>query len=138
MTETNEFLRAHVTRVGFDLSLARSHIAALIYIEELRRARWDMARFDLRVPRSHPLSRAFAHFAGGASGLHERGLLVHTDTGKRIRWFRDDDGTDHAISPPGTWRITKAGRLVLDLLREAGIYEEYASAIRRPPSEAAS
>ena len=32
MNAVNEALRAHVTRVGFDLSLGKTHIATLVWI----------------------------------------------------------------------------------------------------------
>jgi hypothetical protein len=131
MTDVNEHLRAHVTRVGFDLSLARSHIAALVYIEELRRNKWDAARICERPRGGHPLARPFALFVSGARGLQDRGLLIHRMPTKSppVDFSRDPDGTPHILHDPRTWRITPAGRHVLALLVEAGIYAEYASAL---------
>lgn len=33
---TNDLLRSHVTRVGFDLTLGKTHIAALVLLNEQR------------------------------------------------------------------------------------------------------
>ena len=132
----NEQLRAHVTRVGFDLTLPRSAIAALAWIEELRKERWDSADIDLRLPASHPLCRAFGHFITGARALEERGLLEHRwdpvkERARGPRSWQDEDGKWHH-DHRGVWRITRAGRLVIGLLQEAGLYEEYAAAVHTP------
>lgn len=138
----NEYLRAHVTRVGFDLSMGKSHVAALVYIDHVRLAKWDASSVNTRgIP--GPLGRAYAHFATGARGLQERGLVIHTPpkTSTSSRSITDADGTWHFFWEPKTFRITKAGRLVIGLLKEAGIYDEYAALldIREPSaSEAAS
>lgn len=118
----NDLLRSHVTRVGFDLSLGKTHIAALVYLDVMIRARSQgvgMHVTDLA------LRRTFAHFAGGARGCIERGLLLHHyDERYSARGpirHRDHLGRHYTI--------TKAGKLVLALLREAGIYQEYAAAL---------
>lgn len=111
----NEALRAHVTRVGFDLSLARSHVAALVYLNEsAERDEWVGTRQVIRGA----LYRAFSLWATGAEGLIRRGLIVHH--------YQSSERTG---SPNPHYTITRAGELVIDLLREAGLYAEYATAL---------
>lgn len=110
----NPDLRAHVTRVGFDLSLGRTHIAALVWLNEC------LAQNLYLSTQTSPL-RAFSHFATGARGLRERGLVEHDSIAAHRPGRR--------ASMRRIWKITKAGRAVITLLREAGIYDEYAAAI---------
>lgn len=112
----NDLLRQHVTRVGFDLSLGKTHIAALVYLNEcLAQKRYIASHHSEQWAR-----RAFSHFASGMHGCEDRGLVLH-------HWRADkkDAGLKWHFT------ITKAGRLVIDLLREAGIYQEYADALPR-------
>lgn len=131
----NDLLRMHVTRVGFDLSLGKTHIAALVWIEELRVAKWDATYF--RKPKSGPMHRAFNNLVSGFHGLEERGLVVHRYDPQQVMRFqqsnpvhRDEDGVLRIHHNPKVWKITKAGRLVIDLLKESGLYDEYAGQIR--------
>jgi hypothetical protein len=115
VNEPNDLLRAHVTRVGFDLSLGTTHIAALVYLAEcIRQRRYIAANRVVDLSRR----RAFSHFASGMAGCMERGLVVH---------HYDERHRDGGLK--WHYTITKAGRLVIDLLREAGIYQEYADAL---------
>lgn len=118
----NALLREHVTRVGFDLSLGRTHVAALVYLNEcLAQGRYIPAQHsDNSVKR-----RAFAHFASGIAGCAERGLVLH-----HYRSEKKDGGLKWHYT------ITKAGKLVIELLKVAGLYQEYADAL--PRLEAAS
>lgn len=111
--QTNDALRAHVTRVGFDLSLGRTHIAALVFLNEC------LARKCYLDTRTSPI-RAFSNFSTGSRGLIERGLVTHES------WKR---APGRRVPMHQVWKITKAGRAAITLLREAGIYDEYASAI---------
>lgn len=114
----NGLLRAHVTRVGFDLSLGKSHIAALVYLtESIQRRTYISTRWV--EPIYH---RPFANFATGCRGLEERGLLVH-----HYREKKRDAGLHYHYT------VTKAGKLVVALLKEAGIYQEYAAALLPQP-----
>jgi hypothetical protein len=122
----NPALRAHVTRVGFDLQLAKSHIAALVYLNEIGRRRWDFAAVNSPRVRSSGYGRAFSMFGIGVFGLEARGLVTHDSAvshTEHITW--DADGTQHLYSK--AWAITRAGRLVIDLLKEAGLYDEFAA-----------
>lgn len=134
----NESLRAHVTRVGFDLSLGRTHIAALVWIDHAIRydkgGPWN-PRIDRRPRRNygHPLARAHANFASGMHGLQDRGLVIWTnpDTIKLPRGVARWD----ELPARRIWRITPAGRHVIALLKEAGLYDEYAAALILPRLE---
>ena len=127
MPAPNESLRAHVTRVGFDLTLAKSAIAALVYIDQVLRNKRDALAVE--EPRTGPMRRTFRLFAGGAQSLIERGLIRHTMPAKGAgsrSYSVDADGVPHFYWDVKTYRITRAGRLVIGLLHETGIYEEYA------------
>lgn len=116
----NEALRAHVSRVRFDLSLAKSHVAALVYVDVMirtSRAQGRGAYINSRHATDH--ARAFSHFTTGTRGLIERGLIEHSYQGPHKPFHRH-------------YRITRAGRLVIGLLREAGMWAEYEAALPAP------
>jgi hypothetical protein len=129
----NEALRAHVTSAKFVLTLGATHIAALVHIDrELCRNRTideDLADGTLTSrshypDAAHPLRRAFRHNATGVGGCIARGLITHTPPagGAPGTW------TGH-IRPDQIWTITPAGRAVITLLVEAGIWAEYDGAL---------
>lgn len=130
----NVNLREHVQRIGFDLSLGRSHIAALVYLEELRKVKW---RGDLvRTPSGGrmtdpPIKRAFANIVTGFHGLEARGLLIHTDGHKTAIKTDSSGGLMLIQHSPKTWHITPAGRAVIVLLKEAGLYQEFSEQLER-------
>jgi hypothetical protein len=113
---TNDMLRAHVTGTAFSLTLGKTHIAALAHLAEV------LAYEEIHGPcKRHELPRNphLGNFTTGATGLLVRGLVTHTPPPPRTRM---DD------KPFGQfWQITDAGRLVIGLLREAGIWQEYAT-----------
>lgn len=122
----NEALRAHVTRVGFDMSLGKTHIASLVYLNECLAQR----RYIASHHASGPLAKAFSWFATGMHGCEDRGLVVHhyqstRDLPPKERVQAERQGLKRHYT------ITKAGRLVINLLKEAGIYQEYAEALPR-------
>lgn len=123
---SNDALRAHLTRIGFDLSLAKSHVAALVFLNEVGARRWDFAAVNAPRLRVSGYGRAHSNFGLGSRGLQERGLITHDwSEGEDLqRHTQDADGTWHLYSK--RWTITKAGRLVVDLLKEAGIYQDFA------------
>lgn len=104
----NHALRSHVTRVGFDLSLGKTHVAALIMLDLAIAAKGS-------VDSRHPMLR---NWITAMHGLCARGLMVH-DT-KFDRRGHPRPGLHHH------YKITKAGRMVIGLLKEAGIYQEHA------------
>ena len=114
----NELLHAHVTRVGFDLSLGRTHIAALVYL--------DLSFAHNRTWHDEwngtPYGGAFRNFIGGIRGLQERGLVLWRDTTNEERAKKEAAGVKY----PYTYSFTRAGEIVVDLLKESGVYAEYA------------
>lgn len=107
-TQINEALRGHVTRTGFDLSLGKSHIAALIIID-----------LQENFPTAESISEAssgrsiLSSFVSASHGLQERGLV----------WW---NYIPHSNQDPRAIRgLTTAGKLVLGLLKESGLYDEY-------------
>jgi hypothetical protein len=121
----NELLREHVTRVGFDLSLGHTHIAALVELDLSMKY-----KRHIRIPRGHRLSRAHSLFSHATSGLIERGLVIHHYNAKEAQRGMRDTSKDKGLAPHYT--ITAAGRMVIGLLKEAGIFDDYAQAFVVP------
>lgn len=122
--DVNDALRAHVTRVGFDLTLGKTHVAALVYIDQqLKRKGY------FRTPVTGPYRKAYANFASGAHGLMDRGLLEHLIASDVHALSQYRQKYKREMPPNRVWRITSAGRLVIALLKEAGIYQEYLDAL---------
>ncbi len=113
---TNDMLRSHVTGTAFHLTLGKTHIAALVHLEEALAADLTIREQSTR-PR--PATPFLGNFSSGASGLIARGLVTHAYVQSGV------DISDRAFST--FWQITPAGRLVLALLREAGVWQEYAT-----------
>lgn len=129
--EINDALRAHVTRVGFDLTLGKSHIATLVWIDQMLKQ-----RRHIRTTNAGSYRRAFSNSAVGSHGLQDRGLIEHT-TPDYKGWRAKGHSTD-SYPVNRIWKITKAGRLVIALLKEAGIYDEYLDAMPARTLEAVS
>lgn len=127
MTEINESLREHVTSVGFNLSLGKTHIAALVKTDIELKANLSTTEYLQRYGAGPREPRVFNLFATGNSGLIQRGLLEHIAESRRKPGERYGD-----MKPRRIWRITPAGRLVINLLKEAGIYQEYAAMLPAP------
>lgn len=133
MSGINEALRAHVTSAKFVLTLGGTHIAALARIvadladdrstdDMLKDNRAGRPLRQVDPPVGHPLRSAFR--APGVGGLITRGLVTHTMPYPRGK--RRDTGD---WRPSEIWHITEAGHAVITLLREAGIWQEYAGAL---------
>jgi hypothetical protein len=116
----NELLHSHVTRVGFDLTLGKSHIAALVMLDQSIKQR----RYIREHATNSVMKRAFSWFGTGMSGCCERGLVIHHWNQKAVR---ETLTKDRGLAPHYT--ITKAGQLVIALLKESGVYQEYASVL---------
>ena len=101
----NEALREHVTRVGFNLTLGKTHVQTLVVLDIALKANrhWHDRGRNLFVP--------------AVQGLERRGLVEHTYPSKS------------GLPVRRIWRITKAGRFVLGLLKESGLYDEYAATV---------
>lgn len=123
---TNDLLRSHVTGAAFHLTLGKTHIAALVHLEEVLAFEETCGLAVSR--RGGPRHVHLGNFVTGASGLVARGLVHHDDP--------YGPGVRHDDKPFAEfWQITTAGRLVLQLLREAGVWQEYAT---NPHASAAS
>jgi hypothetical protein len=114
----NEELRNHVTRVGFNLTLSLSQIASLIVLEKETREQtmnWSQRKVERNLPWANAIN---SRWVIGIQGCERRGLVVH-------HWV-------DARTKPSNWKptidkyysITAAGKHVIGLLKEAGIYQE--------------
>lgn len=102
----NPKLREHVTSSAFRLDLTRNHVAVLV---------WLHANAD--VARPGPLPGT----TGTTDGLARRGLIEHhwPPIGCTTPVYNLD-----GIATKRIWPLTRAGELVIELVREAGIYDE--------------
>jgi hypothetical protein len=118
----NELLRRHVTSVEFTLSLKKSHIRSLVYIDTMIRlsrddpSYWIDQRFSVTGRRDT--------FVAGARGLEDRGLVTH-------HWPARRPGETHAPFHR-CWKMTRAGRLVKSLLQETGQWQEFEKELPEP------
>ena len=107
----NVTLRDYVQRSAFDLNLGRTHVAALVYL--------DLCIANDPRDVSTPDGRSvYTNFIDATRGLERRGLVVH-------HWTRDKRTGYTAKGTKAHYTITRAGQLVIELLREAGLYEEF-------------
>jgi hypothetical protein len=106
----NRALRGHVTRVGFDLTLGTRHIASLVWLAEILAAEQKAERSMWIAKRGG----VWSHHAQGTAGLITRGLILHEYPGDKLPMS-------------AYYKITRAGHHVIGLLREAGIYDDYAT-----------
>lgn len=123
MTAINAALREHVTGTTFALTLRKTQIAALVWIDcmlaEPRTPHEQLAQTGTLARR--PGGRIWGSFIPGVRGLIDRGLVEHIlpDDRRNLRHGTFDLRSDQV------WRITPAGRLVIGLLKEAGIWQEH-------------
>jgi len=111
---TNEALREHVTNIGFNLTLSKSMINLLVL---LHHHRGDANTIHEGGYRYHPVMRTWT---ATIRSLKERGLITH-------EIVRDAKGYNvNALFKP-----TRAGSLVISLLKEAGIYQERLEELQR-------
>jgi hypothetical protein len=127
----NEALREHVTSAAFVLSLGKTHVAELVRIDlELA------AEVRLNYTEIGKLHRCDMQ---ARKGLEVRGLIIHTWEQNKRKYGKPstnafaqpgDRTYDYDVIPPSAmWNITRAGLLVCDLLKEAGLYQEYAGSL---------
>lgn len=128
----NEALRDHVTSSAFVLNLGKTHVAALVRLDMELAAEVQVRGLHLSN-REH--ARLHQHDHTGRGGLISRGLIAHVYEQNKHKYvvkpkdrsFYNIGAVDHDRMPVGEcWNITRAGRLVVELLQEAGIYAEYA------------
>jgi hypothetical protein len=132
VNDINPLLRDHVTSAAFVLSLGKTHVAALVRLDLELVAEVRINAFDLG-PGEH--RRLHRHDVTGMNGLIARGLVVHVYELNKHKYVvkpGDDSiyiagAVDLDRMPLGQcWNITRAGQLVCGLLKEAGLYAEYA------------
>jgi hypothetical protein len=130
MPDINEPLRDYVTGTTFHLSLGKTHIAALIELEhKLKKNQTFKEDIDSGEHRRiHHLPRVFRLYVPGTTGLIQRGLVQHILPDE----YRNQPRSTLDLRPRRIWRITSAGRLVIKLLQEAGVYDEYAQHFQDP------
>jgi hypothetical protein len=122
VAEVNELLREHVLRTGFSLVLTKTQIAAMVQLD----AAIERGKF-VRRDEMAPTWLAFhGTFIGGVQGLERRGLVRHTFHQNKHKY--PEYPAQH-MPASEAYEITEAGRLVIGLLREAGIYQHYATAM---------
>jgi len=101
MIEINELFREHVYRTRFELTLTRTQISALLELYAFKR---DAGPYPNWV-----------HFRGlgGMTGLLRRGLV------RELHHPSVSNGLEY--------KLTHAGLLTIQLLKEAGIFQQYLS-----------
>lgn len=121
----NRALREHVTSANFALILGSTHIAALVWTDHMLRRNHTFnednrgtKRPDDRDPAGAQgvHRRAFSNHSTGMTGLFRRGLVVRVSP-------HEPGWADKR--PDEIWEITEAGRLVIGLLKEAGLWAEF-------------
>lgn len=119
----NQKLRDHVTSAKFVLALGPTHIAALAWLE------WEL-RYDLAPEARHamwgkgPYGTPWNRMVPGQQGVYDRGLAVHFP-------FTGPGPVDNRPASE-RWQITPAGQAVIFLLKEAGVWDEYACLLPDP------
>ena len=125
MSPRNDPLRQHVTRVAFTLTLYPTHIATLVALDYgLRHDDYDGSSW---VTMLGPWDRSFIL---GVRGVEDRGLVLH----KQCPSCPGMGGPPHRPRQPTSdhWSITDAGYAAITLLKESGLWAEYAQAIGGP------
>lgn len=123
----NEAFRSYVTSTSFNLTLRRVQIEALIYLQaELDRGKAiDLAASRFDYQRFVALVQAFPSAGPGpqswvvtSTALSRRGLIVHDPS---------RSGSGHGFGR--SWSFTDAGKLVVALLKESGLWQEYGGSV---------
>lgn len=127
----NLALREHVTRVGFDLTLGKTHVVALVTIDtELKYGK----NADSRKLGKLWQWDAVAHRALRARGLIEARYGVAYER-RHKHWstwagaYVWDSSWPGDVHPRERYAITIAGRAVITLLEQAGLYDEIAGQV---------
>ena len=113
----NIVLREHVTSVGFSLTLSKRQIEAMFHIEKM-------------IKLNETFSSGSSHFITTSRALAERGLVeFHQPPEQCVTELIKKGASKETIykiyGVRYRWRLTKAGELMLGLLREAGMEEQF-------------
>jgi hypothetical protein len=120
--QVNTALREHVTGTTFVLTLRKTQIAALVWLDvELADDRTFTEQLASDQPFLRPRGRVWSLFVPGVNGLISRGLVEHIIPDH----YRRPGVSTADLKPSQVWRITPAGKLVVGLLKEAGIWQEH-------------
>jgi len=133
----NPLLR-QATTGGFVLSLGRTHIGALVYVDWMigTRARSIQDELDAyrggdptALLRETPSGHPWSHLVPGLKGVIGRGLIEETPGWQQHkRRYPTERGGDYFRFPRYRYyRFTRAGRHARSLLWEAGVWQEYAA-----------
>lgn len=115
---TNEALRDHVTSIGFSLTLSKNMIDTLVVLDHFKGNFSEVVTWNAANGKTRPAQSShyrFNHYVSTFKSLESRGLVraVHK-YGKD--GYRDIERSRH--------QVTRAGKLVISLLKEAGLYQD--------------
>jgi hypothetical protein len=114
--QTNDALRQWARGISFTIAMGRRQVYTLIALHLSQDKPSEGMMFGDR-------HRHLAHFVTSMHCLVDRGLVVahvwHDETLRRKSHARGAGVTYGQL-----YRVTRAGELIVELLREAGIYEE--------------
>lgn len=114
--KTNEALRQWARGVSFTIAMGRRQVYTLISLHISAERKYGIGVNSL-IGDYH---RHMRSFVTTTNCLVDRGLVnPHVWHNEKLR--RERDGT-HSVRE--LWQLTRAGELVIDLLKEAGIYDE--------------
>ena len=114
----NQELREYVTRTGFDLRLSKTQIQALVWLDAMANHPANN-RTDHREP--HPITGSGKWFVVAGDALQRKGLAWH----RHFRDVKPDARFIHEVPWNKIWGLTDAGRMVISLLMECGLYADY-------------
>lgn len=112
MPEINEALREHTTSIAFNLTLSKAMINHLVLVH--------FFKGDDRQMHKHKV--ATRSWIVSMKCLQDRGLIIWAKPIYKTK--RGFGGQVRYINGWKPYRLTKAGTLVVNLLKEAGIYQE--------------
>lgn len=124
----NEAFRDHVTSTAFVLHLGKTQIAAIVRLDLELAAEISL---DYRAVRQSPVASLHRCDVTAIKGLEARGLVEYVWPLHEHK-YKGPDGirinSPEYLNHPRSevHRLTRAGELVCQLLRECGLYQDYA------------
>jgi hypothetical protein len=120
---TNEALREHVTSIGFSLTLSKRMIDTLVALDHFKGDFHALTQWedDAGVDTVERTRRRvlFSHYVVTYRSLESRGLVVRKNV-----YLHKDPKCFHLDQQKSRHSLTKAGKLMVGLLKEAGLYDE--------------